>query len=678
MNFGFITYIIGWILNFQGLFLLVPCIISMIYNEKSGFAFLDEFIQRKANEILFNEDPPMEGNENDAGIEIKLDNDILMNVNEVDFYEGGIEISQDGLVLDGQNHIIDASGFSRVFYITAKNVTLKNIKFKNGKYIENPYDTKLNGGAVIECTHSTSLKIVNCEFDNGYSMRSGGAINNNGEELKIIDSVFTNNESNESGVINNNEGHLDLMNCNFIANKSLYGVAIYDRGFSDKVHPTSIVKCSFKDNHTKYWSRENYHSGRGCIYSEVPLNLSESEFIGNAASWSGGALSTRSETNIRNTLFESNDAHSSGGAIDNNHGILNLSNCIFKNNKASKGSAIEINRGTLISSKCIFENNITGEGRSNQINLISSGECHIEISGTEIRNDIEEEEAYDDQVMRKLNTDNVSNEEELINLALNDKSWMVRRSAVKNSNLKDKETLIKVSRTEGDSVAREIAVDKLKEISPDLFLDDEDIEKIKDENELMSIAKNAISPESRKTAVKHIDDEDILLDIINNDIDSDVKCAAIREIKDQSILKDLAFNLEDLDTKGEVISNLNDCRVLKKIVFNDPDYYFRKIAVQNPNLSDKEVLKKVIRDDENVGVRVAAAENPNQDPSILIDIAVNGKHSEYVKTHLGVYLVRSAAISNIEDKDSLIKIINDDLADEDIKEVAKERLRELE
>ena len=40
MNFGFITYIIGWILNFQGAVLLVPCIVAMIYNEKSGFAFL--------------------------------------------------------------------------------------------------------------------------------------------------------------------------------------------------------------------------------------------------------------------------------------------------------------------------------------------------------------------------------------------------------------------------------------------------------------------------------------------------------------------------------------------------------------------------------------------------------------------------------------------------------------
>ena len=40
MNFGFIIYIIGCLLNFQGAFLLVPCIVAMSYGERSGFAFL--------------------------------------------------------------------------------------------------------------------------------------------------------------------------------------------------------------------------------------------------------------------------------------------------------------------------------------------------------------------------------------------------------------------------------------------------------------------------------------------------------------------------------------------------------------------------------------------------------------------------------------------------------------
>ncbi len=39
MNFEFIRYIMGWLLNFQGGFLLVPCIVAMIYGEKSGYAF---------------------------------------------------------------------------------------------------------------------------------------------------------------------------------------------------------------------------------------------------------------------------------------------------------------------------------------------------------------------------------------------------------------------------------------------------------------------------------------------------------------------------------------------------------------------------------------------------------------------------------------------------------------
>lgn len=40
MNFGFIIYIIGWILNIQGAFLLVPYVVALMYHEKSGGAFL--------------------------------------------------------------------------------------------------------------------------------------------------------------------------------------------------------------------------------------------------------------------------------------------------------------------------------------------------------------------------------------------------------------------------------------------------------------------------------------------------------------------------------------------------------------------------------------------------------------------------------------------------------------
>lgn len=40
MNYSIITYIIGWILNFEAAFMLLPCITALIYREKSGWCFV--------------------------------------------------------------------------------------------------------------------------------------------------------------------------------------------------------------------------------------------------------------------------------------------------------------------------------------------------------------------------------------------------------------------------------------------------------------------------------------------------------------------------------------------------------------------------------------------------------------------------------------------------------------
>ena len=40
MNYRFIAYLLGWILNVQGVFLLVPSLVALYYKEGSGFAFL--------------------------------------------------------------------------------------------------------------------------------------------------------------------------------------------------------------------------------------------------------------------------------------------------------------------------------------------------------------------------------------------------------------------------------------------------------------------------------------------------------------------------------------------------------------------------------------------------------------------------------------------------------------
>lgn len=40
MNYSIIVYIIGWILKFQAVFMLLPCMTALIYQEKEGFIFL--------------------------------------------------------------------------------------------------------------------------------------------------------------------------------------------------------------------------------------------------------------------------------------------------------------------------------------------------------------------------------------------------------------------------------------------------------------------------------------------------------------------------------------------------------------------------------------------------------------------------------------------------------------
>lgn len=39
MNYSIIRYIIGWILRFEGIFLLLPFLVSLIYREECFYAF---------------------------------------------------------------------------------------------------------------------------------------------------------------------------------------------------------------------------------------------------------------------------------------------------------------------------------------------------------------------------------------------------------------------------------------------------------------------------------------------------------------------------------------------------------------------------------------------------------------------------------------------------------------
>ena len=340
-----------------------------------GFKSLDEVINSNIDDAYSLE------NEN---IEICLNNDFVLKDYEQDFYEGGIELNQDNLIIDGQGHTIDANELSRIFLINANNVTLKNIIFKNGRYFKNyliennyydyiqfnstvlsPKSPLASGGAVIRLSHGCSLKIDNCQFIDNYSYSAGGTIENNGDILEIINSEFKNNASKKQGlsICNRKDSSLKLTGCTFELNSENELIDKYSHDGVIYIEDGDLTVCDSKiynfDNNAAIYS-----SGNGS------LNLKDSDFISNKH---GLYCLGDARYNLNNCIFNDNKkgifiCGKSSLELDdcifelnmegifsekNNH--ANLKNCIFKSNK--NHALIYMVEGNLSLENCDFQSN---------------------------------------------------------------------------------------------------------------------------------------------------------------------------------------------------------------------------------------------------------------------------------------------------------------------------------
>jgi len=293
----------------------------------------------------------------DASQYLKLDCDITMHESEQKFYEGGIELNRDGMVIDGGGNVIDANNLSRIFYITGHDITLKNIIFKNGKYFKNYLDSKNNGGGAIYALHDSGVNIIDCKFLDNISRRSAGSIVNKGNNMNIESTTFENNNAQVYGGSVLNEGSLKINKCCFDLNSAeIDGGALYNYGGSLNAETCRFNECIA-------------NSGGAIDNMKGSLVIDKCEFRKCVAEWDGGAIhnyegSIKSnscsfnENNVNNTgkrfisssLLENDDfkANTSiarikgfGGAITNYNGSLKLKNIRFENN-ASESMAHSI------------------------------------------------------------------------------------------------------------------------------------------------------------------------------------------------------------------------------------------------------------------------------------------------------------------------------------------------
>ncbi|MDR0911041.1 MAG: hypothetical protein LBM96_00385 [Methanobrevibacter sp.] len=269
--------------------------------------------------------------------------------------------SYSNLTLSGEfgSPIFDAKGSSRIFNITANNITISNLRFING----NLTGDNNHGGAIHNTGNNT--KIINSSFNNNsisvldVGSVFGGAIYNEGDNMSISGSNFTNNYISVYGDVNGS----------FYG----YGGAVYNTGDN-----MSISGSNFTNNNISvsgYGSGSFYGYG-GAIYNEGDnMGVSGSNFTNNYISaygsgsgyvyCSGGAIYNEGDNmGVSGSIFNNNYAWNGGAIYDDGSSDVNINYNRFINNSAFYDSAIYILSSSSVnvnlSSNWFGSNNITG------------------------------------------------------------------------------------------------------------------------------------------------------------------------------------------------------------------------------------------------------------------------------------------------------------------------------
>ena len=291
-----------------------------------------------------------------TGNTFKLERNYKYDSEKDSNYSEGIEINKDNLIIDGQDHIIDASSKARIFHINAVNVTIKNIIFTNGA-------SPGNGGAILIDKNTQNTKIQNSNFQ-ANKANSGGAIYSF-KDLTVTECQFKNNIAEYGGAINarENEVKINVMHSNFTDNS-----ADADGG-SVCCNDITTFNCKFHDN------RASRDSGAIGCENITAINC---EFTNNSAGADGGAIYSVGLGTIMYSSFNDNVAGEKGGAIMGFK--LNIENSNFTANNAHKGGAILFSGKPLsIRNSCFNHNTASGDGgavkiceNSNDIQILNS------------------------------------------------------------------------------------------------------------------------------------------------------------------------------------------------------------------------------------------------------------------------------------------------------------------
>ena len=304
---------------------------------------------------------------------LDLNQDYAFN-NETD-NKNGIVIAKDNFVLNGNGRTIDGKNQSRIFNITANNVTLSNLILTGGNankggaiyttglltlnnvtFIDN-YASQ-NGGAV-EIYGDAVLNCNNSNFIDNYAAEGGSSIVVTTGKLNLYNSYITSKIVAKAGqVMGSIETQLYLENITFANITATYSPAIYLVGSKIRIIDSKFINL-----------KANITAGAMSLREGGEIYIRNCEFINTTSSRNAGAIyaditgyvaSNEGNVTIIDSKFK--DAHSDfAGAYAQLGGQFWLSNSEFINNHATvNGGAIYLSFTETEINNCTFESNGVG------------------------------------------------------------------------------------------------------------------------------------------------------------------------------------------------------------------------------------------------------------------------------------------------------------------------------
>lgn len=264
---------------------------------------------------------------NGEGGEVKLECDIIIDSSEASSYSDGIEITKN-IVIDGDNHVIDAANLTPIFSLESEEVVIKNLTFKNSK------------SSALE-SYNSRVTLRNCTF-----------LDNDGEDGAAIYAV--------------GDSSWAVIDCDFKHNSSRIGGAVYANHCKGMI----FRRCNFIDNSVK-----SMH------YEEGQTSYTD-KYVERTSGQGGAIICITSDITLEKCVFDNNHADISGGALFLYHyeeflekPCAKIFDCTFTRNSAHKKGAAIYNKAHSYMNKCIFEDNRVTDNQL--ISRLSYGEYNI-------------------------------------------------------------------------------------------------------------------------------------------------------------------------------------------------------------------------------------------------------------------------------------------------------------